>query len=581
MATLFRVSFTAFLMLCGTVLPAQSLTLTISTDSISTDDAFTVYLEGEMSNFSSYATLPDVPGLVTVSHTESFNYNSSTKAATIKQSYSMKAINAGDYTIGPAWIQSGSRRIYSNPLRLHVDAGENPFSNGMVFMRCIPEKTTVYAGEKVRAKLYLYSAPEYNVSGDYPTATSYSGFWSEADPSYLRSTDSTVFIKGKAFNCRAIHSEFLYPNAIGVLKMPEYSYTCYFSKADEDAYSWDSYDMTFDLKSEPSTITVVDLPQHDSLSGFAGDVGQFNMTCKFSADTTKCWEPITFTMYVTGNGNFQFMMTPTITVPPGLRAVNILARDSATYDYDYYDDYDYKATEIGRVYKYRITPEKEGDFDLSSIAFSYFDPQKNKFVTIESDSFSLHVLPGDTIQPDLINNLPDSFFEQKGKKQEAATVVFISIALGLIPIGAFVFYRYRRNKRKKKEEEEKEAERLAALAGNEEYVPPPDTTIEQANALLHGATQYLQTGMVIASVNNLYEALVIRLTGIGKMRREEISVNSLRYRLRMAHMDPRLIETIVEQYEDLMLKRYTLSPADTAAAHILIVRTTDLLQKLR
>lgn len=562
-------------------MPAQKLTLTISTDTITTDDQFVVYLEGEMSNFSSYATLPDVPGLVTVSHTESFNYNSSTKAATVRQSYTMKAINSGDYTIGAAWIQSGSRRLYSNTVHLHVTAGDNPVSNGMVFMRFVPAKSTVYAGEKVRAFLYLYYSPEYNVSGDYPYATSYSGFWSEVDPEYLKSNDTTVYINGKRFTRRTIHSEYLYPNAIGTVKMPEYTYSCYLNKYDEDVYSWDSYDMSFDLVSEPTTITVLDLPKHDSLPGFAGDVGQYKMTCKISDDTTKCWEPVTFTMYITGTGNFQFMMTPKLTLPPGFRAQNILAQDSSTYEYDYYDDYDYKATETGKLYRYLITPEKEGDFNLSGISFSYFDPKKKEYVTLQSDSFRLHVLPGQQIKPETVNNLPDSFFEKKSKKRDTATIVFICVALLLVPVGAFVFYRYKRKQRHKKDEAAKEAERLAALAANAEYVPPPDTTIEQANALVHGAGQYLQTGMVVPAVNNLYEALVIRLTGFAKMRREEISVNSLKYKLRMAKTDPAIIDSIIEQYEDLMLKRYTVSPADVAAVHVLIVRTADLIQKLR
>jgi hypothetical protein len=493
----------------------------------------------------------------------------------------MKAINAGDYTIGPAWIQSGSRRTYSNQVKLHVSAGDNPASNGMVFMRCVPSKTTVYAGEKVKAKLCVYSSAEYRVSGDEPTATSYSGFWSEADTDSEYAFDSLVYIKGQPFYCHVIHSEYLYPNAVGVLPLPEYIYSCYLSKDDDDAYSWNSADITIDLKSEPTTITVLELPKHDSIPGFAGDVGQFSMKCSVSTDSTRCWEPVTFTMYITGNGNFQFMMTPQLVMPPGLRAQNILAEDSATYNYDYYNDYDYTETEYGRIYKYRITPEKEGDYNLASIAFSYFDPKKKEYVTLRSDSFALHVAPGDSIPPDSTNNLPASFFEKKPKQRDTTTIVSICIALVLIPGGAFVYYRYKRNKRLQQEEADREAARLAALAETAEYIPPPDTTIEQANALVHGAGQYLQSGMVIASVNNLYEALVVRLTGVTKMRREEISVTSLRYKLRMVKMNPMQVESIIALYEELMLKRYTLSSADAAAAHVLIVRTADLMQQLR
>jgi|GEM_PF-1544431 hypothetical protein len=567
-------------MLCSIFLSAQKLVLTISSDTISTDDEFVVTLSGEMQNFSSYATLPDVPGLITVSHSESFNYNSSNKAATIRQTYTMKAISAGDYKIGAAWIQNGSKRIFSNQIQLHVLAGENPLSNGTVFMRLIPEKSTVYTGEKVRAFLYVYSSPEYSVSGDYPIATSYSGFWSQADDDFPEGRDTVVYINGERFNRTIIKSEYLYPNVVGNVLMPEYTYSCYLSKNDDDVYSWDSYESSFDLKSEPTTITVIDLPPHDSLPGWSGDVGQYNMKCTYSNDTTNCWDPIILTMYITGKGNFQFMSTPQLSLPPGMRSTVLSAYDSTTYEYDVNDNYDYKATEFGKVYKYRITPEAEGDFNLSAVAFTYFDPKKDQYVTIQSDSFALHVNPGQKIQSDSVNNLPDSFFDKKGKKEDMANVIFLCIALALIPVGAFVFYRYRSNRKKKQEAAKKEEERLAKLAENAEYVPPPDTTIDQANALIHGAGQYLQTGMVVPAVNNLYEALVIRLTGITKMRREEISVNSLRYKLRSLKFDQSLIDSTIEQYEDLMLKRYTMTSAQNALVHGLIARTADLINKL-
>lgn len=546
-------------------------------DTITTDDEFVVILNGDLGNFNNYATLPDVAGLVTISHTESFNYNASSKNAIVRQTYTMKAISAGDYTIGAAWIQSGSRRIYSNTVRIHVTGGDNPASNGMVFTRVVPDKSTVYAGEKVRVRLFLYSAPEYSVSGDYPTATSYSGFWSQADDQSYTYNDTTVVLKGRRFRRQTILSEYLYPNATGVLQLPTYTYSCYLSSNNDDVYSYDSYDMSIDLVSEPSTITVLDLPQHDTLPGYSGDVGQFKMKCSISSDSTKCWEPVTLSMYVTGNGNFQFMMTPQLSLPPGLRATNLFADDSITYEYDYSNDFDYRATETGKVFRYLITPEKEGTYNLSSIAFSYFDPKSKQYVTIPSDSFNIHVAPGQKIAPDSTNNLPDSFFEKKGQAHDKALIVSMIAALILLPVAGFLIYTRRKKQKRLKAEE---AARLAAIVEEQEYTPPLDTSLEQANALIHGATQYLQSGLVIPAVNNLYEALIARISGVAKMRREEISLNSLRYKLKLVKISDATIDEIIEQYEDLMLKRYTLSAADAAAVHVLIVRTADLVRKM-
>ena len=566
------------LALCVCAVPAfaQTLTIQTSSDSVSSDDDFTIVLDGELGNFSNYATLPDVPGLIVVSHNESLNMNASSKNATVHQTYTMKAISPGDYTIGPAWIQAGSRRIYSNTVHVHVYSGINPISNGLVFIRVEPSKEKVYAGEKVSVAVRLYVADDYYVSGSYPYAESYSGFWKE-EPDYDYSYDyydsyydSTVYIKGKKFKCRTLIKENLYPNAVGDILLPTYTYVCSVSADDEDMYTYDNYDQSFELRSQPSSITVLALPDHDSLPGFAGDVGKFKMRCIMTEDSTSEWDPVNFTMWITGEGNFQFMMAPDLALPAGLRAQALLSVDTTVWDGGEYV--------TGKMFRYTITPEKQGNYDLSGLAFSYFDAKTGDYITLHADSFHLEVTPGVKIENDTVNNLPGSFFDKK-EKENGYLVFYIVAGALIVPVVAFVLLRRRR---KRKEAEEAEAERLRFEKENEypEYIPPPDTTKEQSNALLHGAGQYLQNGLVLQSVNNLYEALIVRLTGVTKMRREEISVNTLRYKMRMAKIDDAVINDVIEHYDELKLKRYTLSPTDGAAAHILIVRTADLIRKL-
>lgn len=559
--------------LCGQSLPAQSLSISSSDDTITSDQQFIIVLDGELGNFSNFATLPDVPGLVIISHNESFNYNASNKNAIVHQSYVMKAITPGDYTIGPAWIQAGTRRVYSNTLHIHVTAGDNPIGNGTIFLRCEPEKKNVYTGEKVKVRVRLYFPEDIYVSGDYPIANSYSGFWKGEDQKYSYDNeygsynDSTVYLKGKRYICRTLLTESLYPNAVGEIPLPTYTYSCYLN-GDDDPYSYDSYDMSFDIISEQSSISCLPLPDHDTLPGFSGDVGEFEIKCTLSSDSTRAWEPVAYVMWVTGEGNFQFMMAPTLTLPTGLRAQTTMNSDTNVFKNGEYIP--------AKVFRYLITPEKEGEYDLSRIAYSYFDPEKKEYVTLFSDSFHLHVDPGIQIDSETVSNLPDSFFTKKARKN-TALIITICAVLVIGPVIGFIIVRRRKKKRLAAEAEK---ERLAKEQEIPEYIPPPDASREQANALVHGAGQYLQSGLVLQCVNNLYEAMVVRIAGVTKMRREEISVNTLRYRLKLAKLSDDVISAILEQYEDLKLKRYTLSPADGAAAHILIVRTADLLRKM-
>lgn len=565
-----RVFLTGTVLLFGIVLRSQSLSISCSSDTITTDQQFIVVLDGEMNNFSNFAVLPDVNGLIVISHTESYNYNASSKSAIVHQSYVMKAITPGDYSIGPAWIQAGTRRLYSNIVRIHVRKGDSPIGGGEVFIRAEPDKKTVYTGEKVKMSVQLYYAEDVYVSGDYPIAQSYSGFWRGTDQKYDADghveDDSTIYIKGKRFTRTTLMTETVYPNAVGTIQLPTYVYSCSISAGYEDDYNY--YDMTFDVLSEQNTITVLPLPDHDTLPGFSGDVGDFKIRCTLSTDSTRAWEPVAYTMWVSGDGNFQFMMAPALSLPDGLRAQNTMNSDTMVWNGDEYV--------TGKMFRYLITPEKEGDYDLSSIAYSFFDPAKKKYVTVYSDSFRLHVDPGVQLESETVSNLPDSFFTRK-EKSNLAIIITVCAVLLVVPLTAFLFIRM---KKKKQLAAEAEKARLEAEKQIPEYVPPPDTSREQANAFLHGAGQYLQNGLLIQSVNNLYEAMIARIMGITKMRREEISVNTLRYRLRLAKLSDEMISEIVIHFEDLKLKRYTIAPGDAAAVHILIVRTADLLRKM-
>lgn len=570
----FRQFFAAVLLIAAGHLHAQSLSLSSSADTISTEDELIIELRGELGNFSNYATMPDVPGLMVISHSESFNYSAASKSATVHQSYVMKPVAPGDYLIGPAWIQAGSRRVYSNSLHVHVSSGKNPMTTGTVMLRCEPSKKTVYAGEKITVAVRLYVEDGFYASGDYPIAESYSGFWTDKDAGYNfddsyydSGYDSTLYIKGKKFKRRTLLTENLYPNATGELLLPKYIYSCYLTRTDQDVYSYAPH-VSFDLGSEQTMITVLPLPDHDSLPGFGGDVGRFTVSAELSDDSTRAWEPVTYTLWISGEGNFQLMMAPVLSLPQGLRAQNVYNSDTSVWNGSKRVD--------ARMFRYRITPEREGDYDLTEVLYSYFDPSQEKYVSVPADSFRLHVEPGQKMESDTVNNLPDSFFTGTGKKNNAAMIIILCAVLIGLPVVGFIVVE-RRKKRKQLLEQEENARR-AALEAVPEYIPPPDTSLDQARALIHGAGQYLQAGAVLQSVNNLYEALIIRICGLTKMRREEISVNTLRYQLRLAHLDENLINEIIVHYEDLKLKRYTIAPADTGAAHILIVRTANLIE---
>ncbi|HTF03024.1 MAG TPA: hypothetical protein VK826_03330 [Bacteroidia bacterium] len=556
----------AFLLLT-LALRAQSLTLSVARDTFNMQDEITINLEGELGNFNNYATLPAIQGLMLMSHDKSFDYSGTNKKVLISQTFRFKAVTSGDFTAGPAWIQNASGRIFSNSVQFHVRKSSNPVSNGLVFLRCETDKKKVYTGEKITVSLQLYCAAEYDAGGDYPLANSYTGFWKQDDPSYQNNGETLVHINDQPFFRKTIAREFLFPNTTGILLLPQYMYTCSINARSNESSGLDAYGVTFDLKTDPVAITSIALPPHDSIPGYSGDVGHFTIASSLRRDTTEAWSPVPLTLTIMGEGNFQFLIAPVLNLPAGLRAQLVSSEDSVIDDHQRF---------IGaRIFTYLITPEKAGVYDLANIGYSYFDPDQKKYITLYLPDYKLHVNPAAQIETDSVSNLPDSFFTRRAKSKIPLIITLSVVAV----FGAIVFFVIARKRKKEKRAKQEELDRLKAAA-EQDYVPPPDRSLENALAMTQSSGLYLQNGLPIPAVNALYEALIVRICGVTKMRKEEISVNTLKYRLALAKNSEETISETMQLYEELKLKRYALSPSDLPLAHQLLRRTVEVLGKL-
>jgi hypothetical protein len=220
-------------------------------------------------------------------------------------------------------------------------------------------------------------------------------------------------------------------------------------------------------------------------------------------------------------------------------------------------------------------PEKEGSYSLDEIKFTFFDPVKEEFVTRSVPGYSLEVAPGDKLQGDSENNLPASFLET----ESTSTNVFIVALVILITLGAVGAYLYSEKKKKAKLLAE-EIEQESSRALEDDIAIPVDRSRENAAAQLQNAKLFLQNSQVKPCVNALFEALTIRICGITRMRKEEISMNTLRYRLSMAKYSADTVNETVELYEDLKLKKYALSTGEWELAQSLIAKTTNILEKI-
>ncbi|MDR2026553.1 MAG: BatD family protein [Prevotellaceae bacterium] len=186
------------------------------------------------------------------------------------------------------------------------------------------------------------------------------------------------------------------------------------------------------LKSKPVTLSIKDFPT-GAPSSFNGATGNFTLTSKVDKDKITANQAITYSVTVSGTGNFKQVNPPSIPFP------------------DKFDKYDpktvenVKITEAGgtgtKKFDYVIIPRNGGEYELPAVEFSYFDTRKGSYVTLTSNPIHLEVEKdpsgGTNIQP--ITSMP----MVTGKKVEhlGNDIVFIrTTPLAALKPGGYVFF---------------------------------------------------------------------------------------------------------------------------------------------
>ncbi|MDM1397051.1 BatD family protein [Myroides odoratimimus] len=139
-----------------------------------------------------------------------------------------------------------------------------------------------------------------------------------------------------------------------------------------------------DYTSNNLTIKVKPLPKKDKPKNFSKAVGTFDFKVVPSALKVKSGEKLTIKLEVTGIGNIPIIELPPLT----LSNIKTTISDPETDDKIEVN----KTGVIGSIFSsYTLTPQQVGTFTINPIEFTYFDPQKKKYITIHTESITITV----------------------------------------------------------------------------------------------------------------------------------------------------------------------------------------------
>lgn len=137
------------------------------------------------------------------------------------------------------------------------------------------------------------------------------------------------------------------------------------------------------LRSEPFSLEVKELPTPIP-NNFTGLVGKFKIESSLSNKNISQDDSITLEIKISGQGNLEDASLPEI-------------------EFDYFKSYKDKPTlettvsELGtsgsKTFKIALVPQKSGELEIKNFDLSYFDIEKEEFINLGSQDFSIKVEP--------------------------------------------------------------------------------------------------------------------------------------------------------------------------------------------
>lgn len=320
-----------------------------------------------------------------------------------------QATSVGTFTIGKITVKAGNKVYSTDPIEITVvKSSQQPATPGRsrdsestqadislgdnLFIKAIPNKTTIYKNEPVTITYKIYTRVDVSSFG-LEKAPSTKGFLREDFDIGRRPRTQREMYKNKQYTVATIQKISLYPLSAGKKTIDPLIVNCQVktkrSRRDifDDFFS-DPFGRTVNkvVNSNLISITVLPLPEQGKPEGFTGIVGDFSITSGVDKTNLTTDDAVTFTVKISGEGHIGSLSEPERTFPEVFE----------TYDPEISKNVNRKGGRItgSKVFKYVLVPRKTGTFRIESISYPIFNPRTKRYQILTTDPVELYVSKG-------------------------------------------------------------------------------------------------------------------------------------------------------------------------------------------
>ena len=348
-----------------------------------------------------------------------FEIHNFSTSSSVTYNYTILPLRAGRFTIPPQTIQAGGKILRTPELVLNVaDTAGQPTTSrpgrttqrqsttagDLVFAELIVPKKTAYVGEIVPVQIRMGFDARVHPRLVEPPEITGQGFTAQK---LQQSSQNLETINGKPFDVVTFKTAITAARAgkfeIGPVKAKAQVVVPRRRSAPRSRSPFDLFDQDdpfsdpffsnpfaqfgerrdISISSDPVALEVKPLPPNAPPS-FSGAIGSFTMGTDAKPKSVQVGDPITVTTTISGRGNFDRVNAPLLEDEQGWHKYP----PSSKFKQD--DEVGISGT---KTFEMVVSPNEKKQ-SLPVLAFSYFDPAKEQYVTLQSEATAITVQGG-------------------------------------------------------------------------------------------------------------------------------------------------------------------------------------------
>ena len=437
---------------------------TLSTSTASVGEAVEYELIIEGSDAPDHPPAPNVDGLELrgTSQSKQLSFVNGNVSHRLIITYTLVPKREGKFTIPALDVPVGGSVLKTLAATLTVAPGVTVSGAGdFAFAKIVMPKTTLYVGEvaPMDVRIYLDATARWELRS-MPTLSG-DGFTTRP---FSKPVERNVELTGKPYNLVTFNT-VITPGKAGKISIGPVPANLVVSRAGRRAQRFDIFSQGFGPAQELTVsapvleIQVMPLPVDGRPKDFFGAIGKFEFEAAGTPQRVKVGEPVSMKLTIRGSGNFDRIGQPALAEPEGWTTY------SAKQDFQGGDS---AGTEGVKTFDLPVTPTARKT-TMPVFAFSFFDPEAAKYVTLMSAAAPLTVegapqvaaatpataagknpvlLKDEPKVPavqDILANLPDIGAASAAFGPSASPAVFFAMLFAPVPV-AFAFLAWRRRR---------------------------------------------------------------------------------------------------------------------------------------